>query len=86
MYSSVYKKITFNCYFSITKEIYFPKVIYFFVLINYRSFRYLQSNENGNEKEKPICNLVDSNINNQIKYECELEINGKDIINIKKVK
>lgn len=83
VYSSVYKKITFNCYFSITKEIYFPKVIYSFVLINYRSFRYLQSNENGNEESKSIYNLVDSNINKQIKYECELETNGKDILNIK---
>lgn len=43
----------------------------------------MQSNENGNEESKSIYNLVDSNINKQIKYECELETNGKDILNIK---
>jgi hypothetical protein len=87
MYFSSYKKITFNCYFIITIQIFFPKVIHFYVKINYRNYRNLQDNENGDadEETKSLCNLVDSNIKYQVKYECELEINekDKDILNVK---
>jgi hypothetical protein len=87
MYISSYKKITFNCYFIITIQTFFPKVIHFYVKINYRNYRNLQDNENGDadEETKSLCNLVDSNIKYQVKYECELEINekDKDILNVK---
>jgi len=47
----------------------------------------LQDNENGDgdEETKSLCNLADSNIKYQVKYECELAINetDKDILNVK---
>ena len=61
--------------------------MYFYVKISYRNYRNLQDNENGegDEEAKSLCNLVDSNIKYQVKYECELEINekDKDILNVK---
>ena len=77
VHSSTFKKVTFNCYFSITKETFFPKVMHFFVIVKYRTYI------NLHEEEKSLCNLVNSNIKYQVKYECELEINENDILNVK---
>ena len=77
------KKAKFNCYFSKIKQENFPKVMNLYVIVNYKRHRSLQSNDNNSETIKSICNLVDNDIKNQAKYECEFETNGEEILNVK---
>ena len=72
--------ITFNCYFFDTITDVFAEKLYLTTKINYITIRNLQQIETKNTMA--TCTLGESNIKNQIKYECEIPISGVTINNI----
>jgi len=76
-------KVTFNLFFaSLTQET-FPNNISLYLTTNYTIKRNLQINESEDSTIKSECILYHDEIKNQIKYECEFNTLGEDILNIK---
>ena len=72
--------ITFNCYFFDTITDDFKEQLYLTTKINYITIGNLQQIETINTTA--TCTLGETNIRNQIKYECEIHIPGVSINNI----
>ena len=77
------KKVYFNLYFvDIAKETY-PNYIFLYVIINNMTIRNLESEYNEEDAIKTKCNLFQYEIKNIIKYECNFDTLGEEILNIK---
>ena len=72
------KSATFNCYFSFIMQGTIPKIIYLYLIVNYKRNINLEPSENI----KSLCNLVDDGVKDLIKYECEFATNGEEISNV----
>ena len=78
------KKISFNFYLAAFTEDLFPDNIILYLIVNYRSgSRNLENIENNSETINSTCKLKDNEIANQIKYECEYNINAENISSVK---
>ena len=76
-------KVHFNLFLiSLTQET-FPNNISLHLITNYTTKRNLQINVNEDETIKSECILYHNEIKNQIKYECEFNTLGEDILYIK---
>ena len=75
-------KARFNCYFNI-KGILIPKIINMYLELTYKDLRHLQNEVYNKEKVKGICNFIDIDESEQIKYGCEFASNGRYLINVK---
>ena len=80
------KKVKFNLFLATISQTFFPnEKIYLNLNIISKSgrLRNIQNNENSGTTIKSICNLATNNPKKIVKYECEFETNGEEIINVK---
>ena len=76
------KKASFNCYF-IIKGISIPKIIIMYFELTYNKLRFLQNDVYNNEIIKGICKYISNEESSPIKYYCEFDTKGTDLINVK---
>jgi surface protein len=76
------KKASFNCYF-IIKGISIPKIIIMYFELTYNKLRFLQNDVYNNEIVKGICKYISNEESSPIKYYCEFDTKGNNLINVK---